>query len=255
MLSEERRRKILEALGKYGQIQSKSVSEDLGVSEVTIRSDLAQLEDEGLLRRVRGGAVSIQAPIYDPQFQVQIAVDVEEKKEIAKKAVKFVGKNDVIFIDSGSTTLFFTEELVKNLPINVSIVTNSLYVINTVAQYPAVNLIVLGGVFQYNSFNFIDLDFKSLLGRYHVNKLFFAINALDEDGTYSSNILDASVKKQLYESTNNIYILCSTSKLFKKSLMQIHEWAGHETLITNSLPEDHNEKLMRLASKKKINLI
>jgi len=255
MLSEERRRKIIEYLSKYGQIQCKELSEDLKVSEVTIRSDLGQLEEEGLLKRVRGGAISIQAPIYDPQFQVQIAVDIEEKKAIAKKAVKFVEKNDVIFIDSGSTTLFLAEELVKNPPINISVVTNSLYVINTFTQLPSVNLIVLGGVFQYNSFNFIDLDFKSLLNRYHVNKLFFAINALDEEGTYSSNILDANVKKQLYELTDNIYILCSTSKLFKKSLVQIHEWSGHETLITNSLSDEHGKKLAKLAENKKINLI
>mgnify|MGYP000932904123 FL=1 len=77
------------------------MASELGVSEVTIRSDLSELEQEGLLKRVHGGAIQTKLQRYDPEFQEKVAIDVDEKRHIALKATKFVEKYDVIFIDAG----------------------------------------------------------------------------------------------------------------------------------------------------------
>lgn len=232
MLAEERKRLIMERLNKYGKIKSNILAGELCVSEVTIRSDLRQLEIEGLLKRVHGGAVSLKPNRYDPQFQEQIAVDVDEKKAIARKAVKLVEKNDVIFVDSGSTTLFFAEELLENPPINLTIVTNSLYVVNAVVQHPEVNLVVLGGYFQYSSLNFLDLEINPFFDRYHVNKTFMGVNGLDETGYYSSTLLESETKRLICTICPEIYILASSSKYMRKSLVLINEWLDKETLVT-----------------------
>nr|WP_273229809.1 DeoR/GlpR family DNA-binding transcription regulator [Kosmotoga pacifica] len=255
MLFEERKSYIIDKLSKYGKIFSSSLAEELGVSEVTIRSDLKKLEQQGFLKRVHGGAVSLRPHRYDPQFQEQIAVDVEEKKRIARKAVTFVEKNDVIFVDSGSTTLFFVEELLKSPPINLTIVTNSLYVINTVVQHPTIKLVVLGGYFQYSTMNFLDLEINPFFERYHVNKAFMGVNGIDEIGYYSSTLLEAETKRLIIKSSPKVFILASSSKIFKKSLVLVDRWQGTETLVVSTKDREQLLKLKMVEREDKFTIL
>jgi DeoR/GlpR family transcriptional regulator of sugar metabolism len=255
MLTEERLKRIVDILEEYGQVKSKELSEILSVSEVTIRNDLNLLEEKGILSRVHGGAVKMKTKIFDPLFQEQKAIDKTEKLEMAKKAVSVVGKNDVLFVDAGSSTLFFVEELLKNPPLNLTVVTNSLYVINEVVQHENINLLVLGGTFYKNSLNFIELDISPLIQRYSVNKVFLGINGLDEIGFYSSNTIEARTKRDICKLNADIYVFASSSKLFKKSLKLICEWNGDETIITSSKVIKEFDKLNELKIKKKIKIM
>ncbi|WP_317133690.1 DeoR/GlpR family DNA-binding transcription regulator [Kosmotoga arenicorallina] len=255
IIFEERKNYIVEKLNKYGKIYSSSLAEELKISEVTVRSDLKKLENLGLLKRVHGGAISLKPHRYDPQFQEQIAVDVDEKKLIAEKAVQLVEKNDIIFIDSGSTTLFFTEKLLETPPLNLTVVTNSLYIINTVVQYPEIKLVVLGGYFQYSTMNFLDLEINPFFDRYHVNKAFMGINGLDESGYFSSTLLEAETKKLIVKASPEIYILASTSKLFKKSLVRIKGWSGTEVVITATKDENVMKRLKKCEQDGKFSII
>lgn len=252
IIAEERQKHILDRMSVHGRVHSASLAKELGVSEVTVRNDLKELEKEGLLKRVHGGAVQIRIQRYDPQFQEQIAMDVEEKREIARKAVGFVEKNDVIFIDSGSTTLFFFEELSKNPPVTLTVVTNSLYIINAVAQSSRMNLVVIGGTFQHNTMNFLDFEINPFLDRYNVNKAFVGINGLDETGYYASNILEAETKKLICNACDEIYVLASSSKHFRRSLVIIQEWTGREKIVTATLNEDKERKFGDLSSRKQV---
>jgi DeoR/GlpR family transcriptional regulator of sugar metabolism len=277
MLTEERLNKIMDLLNKHGRVKSKHLSEILSVSEVTIRNDLNTLEKKGLLSRVHGGAVKVKGGYYsphqtnyypymkqninkkprimDPHFQEQIALDKEEKRDIAKKAVSVVEKNDVIFVDTGSSAYYFIEEIVKNPPINLTVVTNSLYVINEVAGHNNINLLVLGGVFQRSSLNFLDLDASPLIEKYSVNKIFMGINGLDEVGFYSSDILEARVKSEFCDLTAQLYLFASSSKLFKKSLKIISEWKGSETLIVSDKRGPFRDKFNALEKEKMVKII
>ncbi|MEA1883916.1 MAG: DeoR/GlpR family DNA-binding transcription regulator [Thermotogota bacterium] len=277
MLTEERLDKILNLLNKQGRVKSKYLSEMLSVSEVTVRSDLNTLEQKGLLTRVHGGAVSIKKGFYsphqrnyypnfrqniperpkvfDPYFQDQVALDKEEKKEIAKKAVSIIDKNDIIFVDSGSSTLFFIEELVKNPPLNTTVVTHSIYIINEIIQYNNINLLVLGGYFHRDSLNFLDLEVSPLIEKYNVNKIFLGVSGLDEKGIYSSNLMEAKIKHDICNLEADLYILASTSKLFKKSLKKIIAWSGDETLIISEKSEKYKNKLENLGKNQKVKLL
>ncbi len=125
---------------------------------------------------------------------------------------------------------FFIEELLKTPPINLTIVTNSLYVINTVVQHPEVKLVVLGGYFQYSTMNFLDLEINPFFDRYHVNKAFMGVNGIDEIGYYSSTLLEAETKKTIMQTSPMIYILASSSKIFKKSLVSYKPMARKRIL-------------------------
>lgn len=254
ILAEERRRYILDKLNSHGRLHSGELARELGVSEVTLRSDLKELEREGHLKRVYGGAVRSRIQRYDPEFQEQIAIDVEEKREIAAKAARIVEKNDIIFVDSGSTTLFFFEELSKSPPLNLTVITNSLYIINAVAQTSRINLVVMGGTFQQNTMNFLDFEINSFLSRYNVNKAFLGINGIDENGYYASNILEAEAKKLICDVCDDIYVLASSSKLFKRSLVLIREWTGNEHLVLPDLGEDIMHRFEKLKQEKHVTI-
>ncbi len=189
---------------------------------------------------------------YDPEFQEQIAIDVDEKREIASKASRVVDKNDVIFIDSGSTTLFFFEELAKKPPASLTVVTNSLYIVNAVAQTSGINLVVMGGTFQQNTMNFLDFEINPFLTRYNVNKAFLGINGMDETGYYASNILEAETKKLVCNACNDIYVLVSSSKHFKRSLVLISNWTGREQIITTDLRDASEERFEKLSNEKHV---
>jgi len=137
----------------------------------------------------------------------------------------------------------------------LTVVTNSLYVINTVVQYPEIKLVVLGGYFQYGTMNFLDLEINPFFDRYHVNKAFMGINGLDEKGYYSSTLLEAETKKLIVKASPKIYILASTSKLFRKSLVRIKDWSGSEALVTASTDENIMKKLKECEEEGKFTVI
>ncbi len=255
MSTEEKKATIIEKLRKYGKINNSMLAEELDVSEVTIRNYLRELESKGLLKRVRGGAVSISAHRYDPVFQEQIAIDVEEKRDIAKITSKLVDKNDVIFIDAGSTALFFAEELLKNPPINITIVTNSLYIMNKVAEFPNVKMLAMGGFFQLSTMNFLDLNAGDFFRKYNINKAFVGINGFDELGYYASTLLESEAKSMICKTVSDLYIMASSSKHFKKSLVLINEWTGKEKLVTAGFSAENIERINQLAKGKSIKII
>jgi DeoR/GlpR family transcriptional regulator of sugar metabolism len=188
-------------------------------------------------------------------FQEQIAIDVDEKHEIAKIASRHVEKNDVIFIDAGSTALFFAEELLKNPPINITIVTNSLYIMNKVAEFPNVKMLAMGGFFQLSTMNFLDLNAGDFFRKYNINKAFVGINGFDETGYYASTLLESETKSMICKTVNDLYIMASSSKHFKKSLVLINEWTGKEKLVTADFSVEHKDKISRLAKQKNFKII
>ena len=124
MTLNERKQKILEILEKNGSVKVTELSKTLGTSEVTIRNDLADMENKGLLSRVHGGAISSYKPYYNMNFSQRLETNQNEKSAIAKKIASMIEPNDTIMLNSGTTTLL----VFRSLPVgyNLNIVTNSI---------------------------------------------------------------------------------------------------------------------------------
>ena len=111
MFAEERRREILRILEERGSASVNMISKILNVSPSTMRNDLNFLNRKGLTFRTHGGAISRQK--FNPSYQRRLANSPELKLAIAKHAIDLVNSGDVIFVDAGSTTLMFVEELIR----------------------------------------------------------------------------------------------------------------------------------------------
>ena len=141
MLNTERRTIILEALGRDGRVAASELSARFGVSEDTVRRDLRELAEEGLLMRVYGGAVR-KSPV-SPAYSRRKTEFLPAKSAIGEAAAKFIREGQVLFIDGGTTPLEVAMHLSPDL--RVTVVTHSLPVASALAEHPNAQVVVLGG--------------------------------------------------------------------------------------------------------------
>ena len=144
---DDRRKKILELLAVKGKIRVSELSRQFGISDVTIRLDLGELEKAGLLERVHGGAVSTSKAYFNMDFSERISRFEEEKRNIARTAAAMVKDNDTLIINSGTTTYFIAQELKKRKALTV--VTNSVMIAQELAHLQNFTVILLGGNYNY----------------------------------------------------------------------------------------------------------
>jgi DeoR/GlpR family transcriptional regulator of sugar metabolism len=142
----ERQSKILEILAGKQRVEVSVLAEVLTVSQVTIRKDLDQLEEQGFIRREHGFA------LFGPVDDVgrRMAINYEVKRRIAKAAAEIVEEGETVLIESGSCCALFAEELANNKP-GVTIVTNSAFIANRIRHAPFAKVILLGGQYQNES--------------------------------------------------------------------------------------------------------
>ena len=109
MISSQRQHLILSRLRTRGAVRITALSKELGVSAMTIRRDIAELADKGLLKRVHGGAVTTSTLLSEPLFSVKSQMDIGLKDAIAQEAIKYVAPGDVIAIGGGTTAYVFAQ--------------------------------------------------------------------------------------------------------------------------------------------------
>lgn len=110
MWQEERLQRIKAMVATFQRVNAERVAEELGVSRETVRRDLLTLEDEGVLKRVHGGAVAVEGTA-EPPFAQRAATQVREKRAIAKAAARLIEPGQTVFLDAGSTTSILAADL------------------------------------------------------------------------------------------------------------------------------------------------
>ncbi|RKX55711.1 MAG: DeoR family transcriptional regulator [Thermotoga sp.] len=232
MFAEERRKEILKILKRQGSATVNMISSLLKVSPSTVRNDLNLLEKKDLIYRTHGGAIAKQR--FNPIFQKSISDFSELKVRIVRYAINFVNSGDAIFIDAGSTTLMFAEELIREKK-SCHIITNSLYVVNALVDMPEIHVHVLGGEFKKRTMNFIDPE--PCLGKYRVSKAFMGVSGFDSKGCYVSNSFEAKFKRSVMEIAQSVFVLADSTKYGKISTVLIKRWDKKDTIITDKKVE------------------
>jgi DeoR family transcriptional regulator of aga operon len=246
-----RRIKILESLKSDGQVNVKELSEVLGVTGVTIRNDLAQLEKKRVLIRARGGAIRIEQnhteedyPLSDKQKK-----HLFEKIEIGKRAAELIEENNTIIIDSGSTTF----ELAKNLKKfkDLTVITNALNVATLLAENNNINVIVPGGILKKNSLSLVGILAQNGFKDYFCDKLFLGVDGFDLDfGISTPNPEEAHLNQVMIGISKEIIVVADSSKFQKRGFAFIAPVSKIHTVVTDKgiLPE-HKTKLETLGVK------
>lgn len=212
MLAEERRDQILKTINKKGSVHVTELSNNLEVTEETIRRDLEILNEKKLLKRTHGGAISNTDKMAELSFNIRRDKNAEEKQAIASKAVKLIEPEDTIFIDASSTSLFMCREL-ENLN-NVTIITNSARIVFELAKKENISVISTGGLLRRNSLSYVGPLANETIKKYHADKFFASCKGVSpEYGATDSNELEIEVKKNMARHSRKTYIMGDHTKL------------------------------------------
>ena len=230
---DSRRKKILEILRRDGQVRVAQLSETLGASVVTIRSDLDALEEDGYLERTSGGAIQTMRNYYNLEFQRRKHERMEMKKAIAAAAAAMVHDGDTLFINSGTTTFFTAVELRQRK--NLNIVTNSVSVAMELGGMPTFRVILLGGdVNAQYSFSCGD-DAKEQIARYRADWAVLSVDGVNPGtGITTYHAEESVIDRIMMERAQKTLIVADSSKLGRESFSRISALSSGTILITDS---------------------
>ena len=237
----ERRSRILEILDDYGQVHVNSLSKDFKVSEVTIRNDLQNLENNKLLIRAHGGAFktsNLALPVSEKKN-----INLSAKRLIGKKAVSLIEENDSIILDSGTTTF----EISNNLGHfeNITVVSNALDIVNNLSQYHRIQTFVPGGFLKEFSMSLIgpmaERNFKQL----YCKKLFLGIDGIKPGvGVFTHHMEEAYLNQIMIKVAEEIIVVADSSKFNKSGLAYITGFDNIDKVVTDAGLKEANLKML-----------
>jgi DeoR family transcriptional regulator of aga operon len=246
MLSEERRREVLEMLQTDGRVLVTELAKRFRTSQITIRKDLEFLHHQGQLDRTHGGALPVKTgALRDQSLQEKEQLHRKEKLRIAEAAVHMIRQGQVIILDSGTTTTAIARACrhFKSL----TIVTNATNIAAELAD-TAVEVILTGGVLRKNSFSLVGPLAEDSLKKLNADLLFLAVDGFDvRYGLTTPNVLEARVNCVMAESARRTVVVCDSSKFGSRSLALIMPTSAvHETITDKNIPK-HDLKVLREA--------
>jgi DeoR/GlpR family transcriptional regulator of sugar metabolism len=211
MLAEERRRRIVQLVETDGSVSVDDLAQRFDVSEMTVRRDLRTLEDQGLIRRVHGGATNARGRGYEPPFLLRKSEHAEAKAAIGQRAAEMVEDGDSIALDVGTTTLEAARYLDDKQ--NLTVITPSLHIANLLAYYPSLRLILAGGILRPGELSLVGPLAEHTLQQFYVDKLFLGIGGISfKAGLTEFNLEDAQTKRALLDCAKECIVVADASK-------------------------------------------
>lgn len=250
MLTEERYLLILKELEKKDVIKVKELMHLLHVSESTIRRDLQELEDQGDLIRIHGGAK--KRLTLDPEFSLQekSVKNTHEKQAIAQLAASYVTSGEMIYVDAGTTTFALMPYLKDKA---ITLVTNSVYHGLSATEY-GIDTIMIGGSIRKKTKACVDQWSSHQLSQYFFDKAFMGANGVHFNyGITTTDSEEAYVKKTAMKQAQSVYFLVDDSKFDRLTFAYVSA-IDRGILVTNQLPEMCRQKYEQIATIKEASL-
>lgn len=210
MLTDQRKKAILAALKRDGQVLAGELSAQFGVSEDTVRRDLRELAAEGLLQRVHGGALPASpavAPIAERR-----GMEVAAKRRIAQKAADMIAPGQVAIVDGGTTSALLVECLPRDL--QATIVTHSPGVAVALAEHPAIEVVLIGGKLYKHSVVTVGAAAVEAIAHIHADLYFMGVTGVHvQAGLSTGDFEESYVKRALAARAAETVVLASAAKL------------------------------------------
>ena len=231
MLKEERLDFILQKLKADQVVKLGDLSFSLNVSEDTIRRDIETLDRNGLCLKVRGGAVPHSPNMQAHSFKERVNASEQQKIIIAEKALALIYPGATIMLDGGTTTFKLATLLPTNIPLTV--ITNSIPVVNALMDHSQVEVILAGGRIFKSSQVTMGIDTLRLLERVRVDVCFTGICSLHLDlGVTAPNFDETEAKRAMVQSANKVVAITTHDKLGTAESFKVCDIKAVDTIIT-----------------------
>ncbi|MBS7526936.1 DeoR/GlpR transcriptional regulator [Fusibacter paucivorans] len=241
IVGEERKNIILEQINTKGKIKVEEIAMQLKVSTETTRKYLSELEQQGKLKRVHGGAVKSFLEKQELPFSLREIENISEKQGIALEASKLIEDNDIIALDEGSTTYKVIEYITGKK--NLTILTCSLPILSVLCDLAVKGIfdgkiIFIGGVVNAKHLRVSGGISEEMLDLIYVNKAFISTEGVSLEGGVTSYDCDkAMLSRKLVNNAKYKYVLCDHTKLDVRTSYKICDLKALTGIICDSAPE------------------
>jgi len=210
MLTNTRKQYILDVLKRDGEVIAKTVSQELGLSEDTIRRDLRELAQEGLLQRVHGGALPASPAVVD--FAGREGISTDAKVAIGRAAAGMIKEGQVVILDGGTTAIQVARHLPRTL--QATIVTHSPNIAMELIDYPNIEVILIGGRLFKHSIVSVGAAAIEAISHVRADLYFMGVTGIHaEAGLSTGDLEEAYVKQALCKQAAETFVLASREKI------------------------------------------
>jgi DeoR/GlpR family transcriptional regulator of sugar metabolism len=227
-----------------GRISLAELSDRLGVSLMTVRRDLDELQRQGLVQRVRGGAVSLAAEPRDAGFGARSRWQAATKSRIGEVAASLVDPGQTVLLDAGTTTAALAAHLVDRAPLTVAVL--SLQAADRLADLPGIRLLVIGGESRPGERSLVGHLTLRMLEELWFDRFLMSIGAVHRELGWSEfDTADATVKQHALRRADRTIVVADTTKLGVRAFAKVADLGEVHTLVTDAAeePEPANETL------------
>ncbi|MBK8617616.1 MAG: DeoR/GlpR transcriptional regulator [Anaerolineales bacterium] len=247
----ERQQQLTRLLEQTGRLSVSQICDHFGVSEATARRDLETLSEQGKLQRVHGGAIAVeQAPPELPILERETE-QPDEKLRVGRAAAALITDNETVFLGSGTTVL----EVARNIRNrrNLTVITNSLPVLNTLTGLDGITVVSLGGMLRNTELSFIGHITEQALSEVRADKVFMGARGVSlEHGLTNDYLQETMTDRAILRIGREVVIVADHTKInrvataFLASVDKIH------TLVTD---KDADKEFVKAIKKQNINVI
>ncbi|MBW0764302.1 MULTISPECIES: DeoR/GlpR family DNA-binding transcription regulator [Mammaliicoccus] len=227
------------------------LKEIFNVSVNTIRRDVNLLAEMNIVKKVYGGIEVIEDQYKAVDYQERNVENYQAKKYIGKIAAQQIEANDIIYIDTGTTTIHILEYVDKNL--SFTIITNSLDIMNKASQFKNVTLFIIGEKYKPRTRSFIGIDSNLLLTKFNITKCFMAATGVNiQNGLSNSEMEENLIKQHITKKARETYVLADYSKMGQSTLLTYSNLVDIDKIITDKNPP---QEIQQFCSENEIEIV
>lgn len=236
LFAEERKMGIVEYVNEYKKATVQELCDRFAVSSATIRNDLRELERKNYLIRTHGGALVRTQTAHEVKIDQRDVERPEEKRRIAREALKLIRDGDSIVLDTGTTTYELARLLHERR--EVTVVTNDLKIALLLEQYQSVHVLVMGGLLRRNFHCTVGDPGARMLSGLSVDKAFMGANSVSaQNGASTPDISTSETKRAMIGIAAHVVLLCDHDKLNRRSFAKFADPDDIDTLITDAISD------------------
>jgi len=237
LLAENRRQYIIDALRADGRIQVHQIAGRLGVTEVTIRRDLAVLQNDGLLKKTYGGAILAAPPDINVSVRYRQTRNLRAKQVIGKLASRLIEDGDIVFLEAGSTCYEIIPHLARRE--RLTIIVNSLYLMSRLHELTQHRIILTGGQYRSERMDMVGPGAESAIAQLGGFKAFTGADDITIDaGISGADVVTVGFAKLVVQRASQVIFVGDHTKFDNPALYKIADIDKLEYVVTDLAPSD-----------------
>ena len=230
--SYERQRELTRLLERVGRLSVLQICEQFNISEATARRDLETLSEQGRVQRVHGGVIPVRQATPEMPILQRSRESEKEKKRIGRTAAGLVQEGETVFLGSGTTVLQVAQNLIDR---SITVITNSLPVINLMSEKENITLISLGGILRDSELSFIGHITEQALAEVRTDKVFIGIRAISlKQGLTNDYLTETLTDRAILDAGREIIVVADHTKVNTVSAAFLAPITAIHTFVTDS---------------------